>query len=396
MKCYIILVGTELLNGMMVDTNSIYMAENLNRYGVEIVGKSVVGDKIKDIEKTIKYGKEISDFVVISGGLGPTIDDLTRDAVAKFLDKPLTLYKEEFEKIKEKFKRVNIKMAENNIRQAKFPEGAIIIDNKSGAAPAFLIDDIAVFPGVPSEVKETFPKFLNMYFKDKEKKEMYIKDILVWGLPESELEEKIYDIILNEKGIFVEFLVKNYGIIIRFLAEKNKKEEIDILKEKIYSRIGKYIFGEDEDRIERLVLKGLENNNYTISTAESCTGGMVATKLIGLSGISKYYKEGLITYSNESKIYRLGVEEEIIVKYGAVSEQTVNEMLDGLKTDVKIAISGIAGPTGGTKEKPVGTVYIGIEVAGEKEIKKYLFRGDREVVRERAALTALNMVREKL
>ncbi|OQY10547.1 MAG: competence/damage-inducible protein A [Fusobacteriia bacterium 4572_132] len=397
MRCHIILIGTELLNGMMIDTNSSYMAEKLNECGIEIIGKSIVGDDIEEIVLALEYARKNSDFIIVSGGLGPTIDDITRDAIAKYLDKELILDEKEYMKIKGKFKKANLNFPERNIRQAMLPEGAKIVENKAGAAPAFLIDDIAVFPGVPEEVYETFPKFLDTYLGEKGYDEkFYIKDLLVWGLAESELENRILDVVNQKREFNIEFLVKEYGIIIRFIGNKRYENIINELKEKIYDRVGEYIFGEDDDRIEKLLFDKLKEKEYNISTAESCTGGLLASKIISLSGISKYYREGLVTYSNESKIERLGVKKETIEKYGAVSKETVSEMLEGLKTDTGIAISGIAGPTGGTEKKPVGTVIIGIKINKIKKVETYLFRGNREKVRKKAVLTALNFLRKKL
>lgn len=397
MKCHIISVGSELLNGMMIDTNSVFMAEELNKYGVEIAGKSVVGDKIDDIVKTIEFAKKNSDIVIMTGGLGPTIDDLTRDAISKYTGKELKLYDDEFVKMKEKFASYKIDMPERNIRQVMFPEGAEIIENKKGSAQSFYIDGIAAFPGVPEEVRESFPRFCEKLSIEKElNSKIYIKDILVWGIPESQLEAKILDIVEYEKEVFIEFLVKHYGIIIRLLTDENKKERAEKIKNEIYNRISEYIFGEDGDRLENLLVEEIAKREYTISTAESCTGGMVAEKIVGVSGASKVFTEGVITYSNESKTERLGVNKETIEKYGAVSKETVLEMLSGLKTDTGIAVSGIAGPEGGTAEKPVGTVVIGIKVKDMYMADTFLIRGDRDRVRERSAMSAIHLLLSEL
>lgn len=397
LKCFIILVGSELLNGMMVDTNSVFMAEELNKYGIEIVGKIVVGDKIEEIKDAIGIGKKRADIVVMSGGLGPTIDDLTRDAIAEYLGLKLIVDEDEFGKMKERFFKQNLEMPERNIRQVMFPENAKIIANMKGVAPSFYIEDIAVFPGVPDELKDSFPRFMEFLVANKNLREkMYIKDILIWGLPESELEKRILDIIENEKEVFVEFLVKDFGIIIRFLTEEENIPRVNILKEAIYNRVGEYIFGEDDDRIEKLLITELKNKGYTISTAESCTGGLVASMLSGIPGVSSVFIEGIVTYANESKVDRLGVSNKTLEQYGAVSENTVLEMLKGLKTDTGIAISGVAGPDGGSIEKPVGTVFIGTKIADKYIVERYEFRGDRNKVRHRAAMTALNELRKRL
>ena len=397
MKCHIISVGSELLNGMMIDTNSIYMAEELNKYGVEIAGKTVVGDKNDDIVNAIGFAKKNAEVVIMTGGLGPTIDDLARDAISKYTGKKLVRYEDEFEKLKAKFLSYKIEMPERNIRQVMFPEGSYIIENNKGSAQPFYVDDIVAFPGVPEELKDSFPRFCEKLSIDKcLNSKIFIKDLLVWGIPESQLEEKILDIVENEKEVFVEFLVKKYGIIIRLLVDENKKDKANLIKKQIYNRISEYIFGEDGDRLENLLVEEIAKKEYTISTAESCTGGMIAQTIVGVSGVSKVFKEGFITYSNESKIERLGVKKETLEKYGAVSKETVIEMLKGLKTDTGIAISGIAGPEGGTPDKPVGTVVIGVKIKDLYIAESVLVRGDRERIRERSAMSAIHMLLSEL
>lgn len=398
MKAYFILVGTELLNGKMIDTNSIFMAEEINKYGIEIVGKMIVGDYIENIISAIDFAKKNSDLVILSGGLGPTIDDLTRDAIAKYLNKELIFNEEEFEIIKKKYINISANLPESNKRQAFIPEGATLIKNNIGAAPSFYIDGIVAFPGVPDELKDAFPNFLKLYAKENNlSTDFYIKDILFWGIPESKLEDEVLDIVKNvDKEICVEFLVKDFGIIIRFIASNKYKEKINEIKSKIYERVGKFIFGEDEDRIESLLYQNLLKNNLKISLAESCTGGLVSAVLVAVAGISKVYSKGYTVYSNEEKERLLGVKKESLLNHGAVSKEVVKEMLEGLDTETGIAISGIAGPEGGTNEKPVGTVFIGIKLNDIYKVEKYYFRGTRERVRQRAAITALNELRKLL
>ncbi|MBZ4683834.1 MAG: nicotinamide-nucleotide amidase [Fusobacteriaceae bacterium] len=391
MRAYIVLVGTELLNGMMVDTNSIYMAEELNKLGINIIGKSVVGDNIEEIIDLLEYIYNKSDIIIFSGGLGPTIDDVTRDAISKFLNIENEIDEFHYNKMIEKFKLRNIKVLEKNRKEVMVPKGSKVFYNEPGIAPGFYINKIAAFPGVPIELKNLFPKFLS-FLKEKYdlNKELYIKDILFWQIAESILENDILEIIKDyENEIIFEFLVKDYGIIFRMQTEKTKKSLVDEIKNKIYNKLSKNIIGEDNERIEINVVNKLIEQNKTISLGESCTGGLITSKLISVSGASKVFKEGIVVYSNESKQERLGVKKETLERYGAVSEETVYEMLKGLKTDVGIAVSGIAGPNGGTKEKPVGTVYIGIKVDEKYDIKKYQFNGNREKIRERASLTAL-------
>ena len=390
MKAVLILVGTELLNGGMVDTNSIYMAEQLNKYGIEIESKITVGDDIDEIIKSIDYGKRNSDLVIMSGGLGPTIDDLTKDAIAKYLGKKLIVKEEDLEELKRKFKERRFNFIPNNIKQIERTEGSVFIENGAGMAPAMYDEGIVCFPGVPVELYDMFPKFLKWYSKEKNLgiDEIYIKDLLTCGIGESYLDEEIRDF-FTEEGITYEFLVKDFGTMIRLQSKMSNKNIVEKIVEKIYNKIGDNIFGEDSDRLEALIVKKLIEEKKTISVAESCSGGLLASSFIDVPGASEVFMEGLVTYSNEAKMERLGVKKETLEKYGAVSAETAKEMVCGLKTDVGISVTGIAGPGGGTEEKPVGLVYMGIKVDDEIFIEKKIFSGPRRKIRERAVLHSL-------
>ncbi len=390
MKAVLILVGTELLNGGMVDTNSIYMAEQLNKYGIEIESKITVGDDIDEIIKSIDYGKRNSDLVIMSGGLGPTIDDLTKDAIAKYLGKKLIVKEEDLEELKRKFKERRFNFIPNNIKQIERTEGSVFIENGAGMAPAMYDEGIVCFPGVPVELYDMFPKFLKWYSEEKKLgiDEIYIKDLLTCGIGESYLDEEIRDF-FTEDGITYEFLVKDFGTMIRLQSKMSNKNIVEKIVEKIYNKIGDNIFGEDSDRLEALIVKKLIEEKKTISVAESCSGGLLASSFIDVPGASEVFMEGLVTYSNEAKMERLGVKKETLEKYGAVSAETAKEMVCGLKTDVGISVTGIAGPGGGTEEKPVGLVYMGIKVDDEIFIEKKIFSGPRRKIRERAVLHSL-------
>lgn len=383
MECSLILVGTELLNGGMIDTNSLYMAQELNKYGVKIVRKFVVGDRENDLMKTLEFAKKTSDLIIMSGGLGPTEDDITKSVIAKFLDKKLIVNPEELEEIKEKFKKVNIEFLRKNHREVEKPEGAISIKNDVGMAPAIYIDGIAAFPGVPKELYNMFPKFLKYYFKEKNINPVYIKDIIVFGIAESIVEEKVKKFFV-EPNIEYEFLIKNYGIIIRMQSTLSEKNKVEKIKEKIYNSIGDYIIGEDAKKIEENIIEILRKKKYMISVAESCSGGELASRFINISGVSDVFFEGIVTYSNLSKEKRLNISKEKIEKYGAVSEIVAEEMVKGLKTNVGISITGLAGPTGGSLEKPVGLVYVGLKINDKIKSIKYNFTGDRNQIRLKA------------
>ena len=390
MKAGIFLVGTELLNGATIDTNSIYIAEELNKYGIEIEFKMTVRDVMDEIVKALKYAKKNVDLVILTGGLGPTDDDITKEAMAKFLKKKLVVDEKEKKELLKKYKSYK-NPNKTNFKEVEKPEGAVSFKNDVGMAPAVYIDGMVAFPGFPNELKNMFPKFLKYYVKENNlKSQIYIKDIITYGIGESVLETTVKDL-FTEGDIFYEFLVKDYGTLIRLQTKIENKKNVAKIVKKLYNRISEFIIGEDDDRIENTIYECLNSGEkpLTISTAESCTGGMIASKLIEVPGISTNFIEGIVSYSNEAKIKRLKVKKETLEKYGAVSEEVAREMLAGLKTDVGISTTGIAGPGGGTKDKPVGLVYIGIKVKDEVKVFKRELKGDRNKIRQRAMMHAL-------
>ncbi|MCG6842326.1 CinA family nicotinamide mononucleotide deamidase-related protein [Fusobacterium nucleatum] len=390
MKAGIFLVGTELLNGATIDTNSIYIAEELNKYGIEIEFKMTVRDVMSEITKALTYAKKNVDLVILTGGLGPTDDDITKEAMAKFLKKKLVVDEKEKKELLKKYKAYK-NPNKTNFKEVEKPEGAVNFKNDVGMAPAVYIDGMVAFPGFPNELKNMFPKFLKYYVKENNlKSQIYIKDIITYGIGESVLETTVKDL-FTEGDIFYEFLVKDYGTLIRLQTKIENKKNVAKIVKKLYNRISEFIIGEDDDRIENTIYEclNLGEKPLTISTAESCTGGMVASKLIEVPGISENFIESIVSYSNEAKIKRLKVKKETLEKYGAVSEEVAREMLAGLKTDVGISTTGIAGPGGGTKDKPVGLVYIGIKVKNEVKVFKRELKGDRNKIRQRAMMYAL-------
>ena len=390
MKAGIFLVGTELLNGATIDTNSIYIAEELNKYGIEIEFKMTVRDVMSEITKALTYAKKNVDLVILTGGLGPTDDDITKEAMAKFLKKKLVVDEKEKKELLKKYKAYK-NPNKTNFKEVEKPEGAVSFKNDVGMAPAVYIDGLVAFPGFPNELKNMFPKFLKYYVKENNlKSQIYIKDIITYGIGESVLETTVKDL-FTEGDIFYEFLVKDYGTLIRLQTKIENKKNVAKIVKKLYNRISEFIIGEDDDRIENTIYECLNSGEkpLTISTAESCTGGMIASKLIEVPGISKNFIESIVSYSNEAKIKRLKVKKETLEKYGAVSEEVAREMLAGLKTDIAISTTGIAGPDGGTKDKPVGLVYIGIKVKDEVKVFKRELKGDRNKIRQRAMMHAL-------
>lgn len=389
MKAVIILVGTELLSGMTVDTNSLFMAEELNKYGIEISLKLTVGDDIGEMIEAIKFAKNHSDLIIMSGGLGPTMDDLTKEAIAKYLGKNLVVDPKEHRELKEKFRLRGVKLLENSVKEVEKPEGAITFGNDAGMAPGLYIDGIAAFPGIPRELYNLFPKFLRYYAKENNLEDgIYIKDLIVWGIPESHLEDKIKDF-FDEENIFYEFLAKDYGIVVRLQTKKSSKNLVEKITERIYNEIGHYVIGEDNQRLQDRVVSCLKTLDYNISLGESCTGGEISSMLVEVPGVSDVLSEGIVCYSNDSKVERLGVSLETLKNHGAVSHETATEMLAGLKSDVAVVTTGIAGPGGGTETKPVGTVYIGVRILEDYYVKKYEFKGNRARIRKYSSMTAL-------
>ncbi|MGL5124280.1 MAG: CinA family nicotinamide mononucleotide deamidase-related protein [Fusobacteriaceae bacterium] len=390
MKAILIIVGTEFLNGGMIDTNSLYIAEELNKYGIEIESKITVRDFIPEIIKILKYAKENSDLIIVTGGLGPTIDDITKEAIGEFLNKKLIVEEEDVIELKLKFKKLNIDFIYENYKEIEKPQGSISFKNDVGMAPSIYVDGVAAFPGVPRELHNLFPKFIKWYRDEfiQEIDAIYIKDIITVGIPESILEEKIKSI-FTVKEIYYEFLIKDYGILVRFQCKMSKKNIVEKIIKNLYNIIGNNILGEDDDRGEILLINMLREKGYKLSVAESCTGGLLSSKIVDVSGASTIFHEGLVTYSNSSKNKRLNISEEILNKYGAVSSEVALEMLKGLGTNVGISVTGIAGPHGGTVEKPIGTVYIGIKINEDYYVEKYSFKGTRKRIREKVVLQAL-------
>ncbi len=397
MKAYLILVGTELLNGAILDTNSIYMADELNKLSIEVVGKMTCMDKVEDIVESITFARSRSDLVILSGGLGPTIDDLTKDAISKHLNEELVVDKFHEEEMKKKFYERGIKVLGKNIKEVMVIKNSKVFHNEEGIAPGFFIHNIAAFPGVPRELKNLFPKFLeHIKVKNSLEKSLIIRDLIVFGIPESILEEKIIGL-FKDNYITIEFLVKDYGIIVRLMGNFKKESYIIEKIDEISKKLGNNLISTNGRKIEELLVEKLMEKNYKIKVAESCTGGMIASTLVALPGVSSVFEEGYVTYSNKAKERILGVKKETLLNYGAVSKETVEEMLLGLKSDTAIAVSGIAGPTGGSKDKPVGTVYIGVKVKRDIKVERYEIKGERERVRQKSCQQAmfnlLNMLR---
>jgi len=406
MKAEIITIGDELLYGQIQDFNSSFISERLNAEGVEVVFKTCVGDDINRIAEAFNIARLRADVIIASGGLGPTLDDLTKKAMVKVFKRNLVFHQEILKQIEDAFHKRGNPMPKINQNQALIPQGAKALSNLWGVAPGiFLQDEETLFfavPGVPVEMKWMVENEILPILRAK-KPQYFILDrkLNTTGISESALYEKIEKLMDPKEEIKVAFLPGYLGVDIRLTAGSGDKSQaqgrIDELEQKIREVLGAYIYGTDNQTLEEVVGKLLLERRKTIAVAESCTGGLIGTRFTNISGSSKYFERGVVTYSNEAKIELLNVPGEIIENHGAVSEQVAILMAEGVrrvaKTDYGLSVTGIAGPAGGTPQKPVGLVFIGFSHENDSFAQRFLFGEDRNSNRERAAQAALNLVR---
>lgn len=409
MNAEIIAVGTEILLGDIVNTNAQYISRELANLGINVYKQEVVGDNEERVLESFKNAFENSDIIITTGGLGPTPDDLTKEMAAKYFNKELVLHKESYENLKKFFDKGGRELVGSNEKQVYFPKDAIVLKNDYGTAPGAIIEGdngkkIVVLPGPPREMKPMFDNYVVPYLKQFTDSVLVSKVLRTFGIGESRMAEIVNDLIVNQTNPTVAPYAKDIEAILRITAKaKDEKEAEKLIKpveKEIRSRLEEYIYGEGETSLEEVVGELLVKKGIKIATAESCTGGMVAEKLINYPGISESFLEGAVTYSNEAKMKRLGVKKETLDKYGAVSEETAREMAEGIAkaagADLGVSTTGIAGPGGGTAEKPVGLVYIGVYYKGNCLVKEFNFTGDRNRVRVRTTMSALDLVRRTI
>ncbi|MBI3354294.1 MAG: competence/damage-inducible protein A [Nitrospirae bacterium] len=407
----IISVGSELLSWDKAETNSLYLSKQLKLLGLEVRYKSIVGDIESDIESALITAAGRSSFVVVTGGLGPTEDDLTRKAVAKALKRGLVLSDALIEKIKTRFEAVGKEMPKNNERQALIPNKAIIIDNPIGTAPGFALEHnkslVICLPGVPSEMQRMFEEGVLPLIKGRIEGPGTIEAriIRICGIAEAKIDEIIGDLYAAERGVRIGLTADEYGVDVRItsagLSDAEAAKRVDELKEKIAARLKDNIYSFNEEAMEAIVVRLLKEKGARLSVAESCTGGLIQKRITDVSGSSACFEMGVVCYSNEAKMQVLRVPPEMIKEYGSVSSQAAMAMADGIRriagTGYGLGITGIAGPEGGTEKKPVGLVYIALSEKGkEMRCKGYNFTGSREMIRIKASQFALDMIRRTL
>ena len=407
MTVELISVGTELLLGNIVNTNAAYLAEKCADLGLSCFYQSVVGDNEERLGAVLKAALERSDIVILSGGLGPTEDDLTKEVSAKVMSRQLVMHEPSKKRIEEYFTSRNMELTENNWKQAMMPEGAIAVNNENGTAPGVIIEDgekkVILLPGPPNEMIPMFEKSIMPYLESSDPEVIYSQTVKICGVGESKAETLIKDMIDSQSNPTIATYAKNCEVHLRVTAkaagEKEAKKLVKPVVKELKNRFGPCIYTTNADiTLEKAVVDLLIANKLTVSTVESCTGGMLAARLINVSGVSDVYKSGYITYSNKAKRRILGIKKGLLEKKGAVSEEVAKEMAKGAaaisRAEVAVSITGIAGPGGGTEEKPVGLVYIACSVCGKIKVRKYNFRGNRAKIRETAVSSALILMRQ--
>ena len=395
-----------MLIGQVIDTNSASIAQQLNEIGIAVKRRIAVGDDRDEILNSLREAEQLSDLVIVTGGLGPTKDDITKQSICGFFGSKLVVDEEILQMVTSFFEKLNRPMIEINRKQAEVPDNCTVIKNFMGTAPGMWFERenkaFVFMPGVPFEMKKMFSEQVLPMLKEKFQTPVIIhRTIHVQGLGESFLADKIKDIEEKFPEGFKLAYLPNYSIVrLRISASGFYKiflqKKINELEAQLKERLGDYIFGYDDTSIENEVGKILKEKKQTVSTAESMTGGLIAHKITSVPGSSDYFKGSIVSYANETKENLLGVKAETIEKSGAVSEETVREMISGalkiLKTDYAVAVSGIAGPTGGTEEKPVGTVWIAVGNSENIIARKIFITRTREVIIEYTAITALAML----
>ncbi len=409
-KAYIVSTGTELLLGSTSDTNTEFLSRRLSQLGIHIQGRITAGDEGGAIRSAFEYGLERADMVISSGGMGPTGDDLTKAMACELMNCQPVLVQEEVERIQAYFARRGRYMPPANIKQAMFPPGAVILRNERGTAPGMYLKNgsklIVLLPGPPHEMKtmylkEVEPRLRVDYGLDDQGS--VSRTLKVFGPGESQVEMLLGDLIEKPQGYNMALTVKAGEIYIGIQVNQglaNQQQKLDEITEKVKEILGRNIFGMDNDTLPEVTVSLLKRQGKRIAAAESCTGGLLAKMLTDLPGSSDYFWGGIVSYSNEAKQVLLGVKEELLDRFGAVSPETAEAMVRGLLvrsgTEIGVAITGIAGPSGGSEGKQVGLVYIAVMHNGRCTIKEMRFGGQRDMIRMLAARTSLDIVRRIL
>ncbi len=414
MQAEIITIGDELLIGQVINTNAAYLGRELSAIGIPMVRETTVGDDLAAILAEFRRAWKASDVVIVTGGLGPTHDDISKAAVAKFFRAGMALHRPTLQAVQERFRRLGYeKMPEINVGQAMVPDGFTALRNERGTAPGLMFHrdgkTFVIVPGVPTEMEFVITTGVLPFLAKKYKKHLVAikhRTLNTAGIGESVLAEKIGDPsrFLRE-GTTLAFMPNANGVRVRISANASNanaaNREIARVEKILYNRAGTFIVGTDAETLERAIVKQLAARGKTLSTAESCTGGLIATTLTDVPGASKVFRGSIVAYDDDVKVRALGVKQKTLGAFGAVSEETARAMAEGavkrLGTDFALGVTGVAGPGGATAGKPVGTIWIALAERGSKTITKKI-QGDfgRKINRERAVASALGILRSRL
>ncbi len=405
MKAAILTVGTEILFGQVVNTNAAWLSRKLNDLGIDVMYHYTVGDNSDRLSIMIKDIFETCDLIITTGGLGPTEDDLTKETVCEVMGDELVLHQPSLESLKEYERKQGTKITENNYKQAMMPSRATVFDNQAGTAPAMALSidgkTAVCLPGPPREMKWVFENRVRDYLANMSDKVIHYRQIRLFGLGESTLETKLLPLIDVQTDPTIATYAKEGECAVRIASKRDTLDEavraVDEMCAKVNELVGDYIYSFDDEEFKDVVGNILIEKNISLASAESLTGGLFAKTITDVPGISAVFDRGIVTYTNRAKMDELGVKEETLERFGAVSEQTAAEMAAGLheKTgcDICVSATGIAGPSGGTPEKPVGLVYMGIWHDGICEVRKIIEpQASRNVIRNYAMLNMLDMI----
>lgn len=403
----LVTTGSELLLGQIVNTNAAYMARELNKVGIDVCFQTTVGDNRARMKEVLAHALTRADIVITSGGLGPTRGDITKEISAEVMGRTMTLNADCAERLKKYFARGGREMTENNLRQAMIPDGTHVFVNHAGTAPGVAMEKggklLVNLPGPPAEMKDMLHRSLLPYLAEKYGVPAVIvsRVLHTFGIGESKLETTIDDLILAQKNPTLALLVRPTGVIIRITAKAANEEAarglIAPVERELRLRLGDYVYAVDDETMEEIVGRELKTRSLSVATAESCTGGLVASRLTDVAGSSEYVKGGVVSYTDEVKAETLGVNRGMLDREGAVSEAVARAMAEGVQrklgADVAVSTTGFAGPGGGTEKTPVGTVYIAVAGTAGTVAEKHLFTGTRAQVKFRASQAALAMLR---
>ncbi len=408
MKVGILTIGSELTTGRIQDTNTAYLAGELASRAYEVSASMAVGDSAGAVKGALEHLLSISHAVIVTGGLGPTADDITTECIAKAFGLKLYTDEKALQVIKDRFERFKIRWSDNNAKQATFPKGARPIPNPVGTAWGYALKRnrkiIFVIPGVPREVRKMFPEEVLPILEKaagKKKRIVLTKTIKLFGLAEALVDDTLADVAYDRRilsiGFYPRFPENHIVLTARDTDRKRAQKNLEEVGRKIEERLKKHVFGHDDDTLEGIVGGLLTGKKLTLAVAESLTGGLITDRLTNVPGSSRYFERGVISYSNRSKTDLLGVTEKTLEKFGAVSETTAVLMAEGVrklaKTDIGLSTTGIAGPTGGTENKPVGTVFIAVTDGRKKVCRDFQFRWDRRRIKEITSQWALEILR---